>query len=125
MDAGPRGSASNLMGQNGKFSTGIFGACIILIFVAIGLCAMEKTDLASAVGIAACALCAPGIYLAFSSWEETKEAPAIPQIELSEAADSPTDTKENFSTATTVMEATPAEKQPAAADGARSSEKKQ
>ncbi|MCI9273318.1 MAG: hypothetical protein HFE39_05090 [Clostridiales bacterium] len=58
------------MGVNGKLSVGILGVSLLLLLAAITLCMLELVSAASTVGMVVSALCVPGLYIAFQSWEE-------------------------------------------------------
>lgn len=58
------------MGVNGKISVGILGVSLLLLLASIALCMLEMINAAATVGLVVSALCVPGLYIAFQSWEE-------------------------------------------------------
>lgn len=61
------------MGQNGKITVGIVAVCTAAVLGAIGMCAMERVQTASFIGMVAAGLSVIGLYFAFESWKEKPE----------------------------------------------------
>lgn len=61
------------MGVNGKIGAGICGIGFLLIVTAIVLSMLGLVSAGATVGMVVSALCIPGLYIAFQSWDEEAE----------------------------------------------------
>lgn len=61
------------MGQNGKITVGFIVVCTAAILVAIAMCALEKVQIASFIGMVATGFAVIGLYFGFESWKEKPE----------------------------------------------------
>lgn len=58
------------MGVNRKVSIMVGAIGFVLLVAAIALSMLEIINAAAVIGLIAAALCIPGIYVAFESWQE-------------------------------------------------------
>lgn len=61
------------MGQNGKLTVGFIVVCTAAILAAIAMCALEKVQTASFIGMVAAGVAVIGLYFGFESWNEKPE----------------------------------------------------
>ena len=58
------------MGGNRKVSVIVAAICFVLLLAAIALSMLEIINASAPVGLVVAALCIPGLYVAFESWQE-------------------------------------------------------
>ncbi|HIS69689.1 MAG TPA: hypothetical protein IAA58_10050 [Candidatus Gallacutalibacter stercoravium] len=62
------------MNQDGKVGLALVFIGIVGIFIAIAFCAVELVSTSVMVAMIVCALCIPGFYFAFCSWQDPPES---------------------------------------------------